>query len=118
MNRLRLATPEEIEAIKETSDLDIGCAVVALDTQQGTSTAVLRVANEVDPVHFPEGLTPKLRMLFMRDVETALWAKGVTHYYLNIHADRTDFIEAMTQTFGMEQLSTAPEFRFKKVIKG
>lgn len=117
MNRIRLATETEIAAIKDCSDLDIGCQVVALDTQQGTTTAVFRLATEVNPVHFPKGMSTKLKLLFMRDVETTLWSKGLTHYYLQIPAADDEYIDAMTKTFGCEQVSPTPELKFKKILK-
>lgn len=117
MNRIRLATEDEIAAIKDCSDLDTGCQVVALDTQQGTVTAVMRIATEVNPVHFPENMSTKLKLLFMRDIETTLWSKGVTHYYLQIPASDEEYIEAMTKTFHCEQVSPAPELKFKKILK-
>lgn len=117
MNRIRLATESEIAAIKDTSDLDAGCYVIALNTQQGVPVAVVRQATEVNPVHFPAGMTTKLKLLFMRDVETSLWSRGVSHYYLQIPADDKEYIDAMRDTFKAEQVSPAPELKFKKIIE-
>ena len=49
INRIRLATPEEIETIKATADCGAGSNVLALDTPEGTPMAVIRTAVEVDP---------------------------------------------------------------------
>lgn len=115
MKRLRLATPEEIESIKATSDLDVGCNVVALDTQQGVAKAVIRPCVEVDPMYFPEGMSNKLKMFFGRDIETHLEAKGITHYYFNIATDQEDW-QKIVETWGAQRVSSEPEFRYKKIL--
>jgi hypothetical protein len=115
MNRLRAATPDEVESIKLTSDLDAGCLVLALDTQSGTALAVVRTAVEVDPLYSPEGFTTKQKAFFMRDVETFLAAKGVSNYYFNIDADATEWQENLKK-WGSSQVSVRPELRFKKVL--
>lgn len=116
MNRLRVATEAEIEAIRDTSDLDAGCIVGALDTQVGTAKAVFRSCVEVDPVYYTEQMSPKVRLLFMRDIETYLLGKGVPYYYFNIQATETEYIETMKKSFDAEQVSPVPMLRFKKVI--
>ncbi len=115
MNRIRLATPEEIESIKSTSDLDVTCSVLALDTQSGTAFAVVRTPVEVDPVHFPEGWTDRLKAMFMRDVETVLSAKGALSYYFNVKASDTEWIHSV-ETWGAERTSLSEEYRFKKIL--
>ena len=115
MNRIRLATTEEIESIKSTSDLDATCSVLALDAQSGTAFAVVRTPVEVDPVYFPENWTTRLKAMFMRDVETVLSAKGATSYYYNIKVSDTDWINAV-ESWGGVRTSAAEEFRFKKLL--
>ena len=87
MERLRLATETEIETIKEGSDLDPTCVVLALNTQAGTPLAVVRMAIEVDPVHFPVDFPDRLKATFLRDIETYLSAKGVANYFFNVDAN-------------------------------
>jgi hypothetical protein len=115
MKRLRLATQEEIEAIKDSSDLDVGCSVLALDTQQGTAKAVIRSCIEVDPVYFPDEMNDKLKMFFGRDIETHLEAKGVTHYYFNVACDQEEW-QKVVETWGAQRTSKVAEFRYKKIL--
>lgn len=115
MKRLRLATPEEVERIRETSDLDPTCAVLALDTQVGTALAVVRAPIEVDPVYFPEGFSDKLKVFFIRDIETYLSAKGATSYYFNVHLTDEKWIENI-KSWGCEQVSEVSEIRFKQTL--
>jgi hypothetical protein len=121
LNTLRPATPEEIEKIKATSDLDQTCMVIALDSQKGTSLAVLRVPVEVDPVYFPEGVEPRFKLLFMRDIENFLFGKGVSSFYFNLPAsdDFKAYRDAISnpQTFGAVAVSPQPDIRFKKQLQ-
>lgn len=113
MNRIRLATPEEVKQIEAHSDLDETSLVLGLDTREGVPLAVVRTVIEVDPVIYPEGLPDRLKALFQRDVETFLYAKGAMRYYFNVHVANEPMLR-VAQTLGAEQMSTAPEFRFRK----
>jgi hypothetical protein len=115
MNRIRLATPEEIETIKTTSDLDVTSIVLALNTQQGVPMAVIRTVVEVDPVIYPPELADRMKAIFQRDIETVLVAKGVSKYYFNVHTDNEPMLR-VAETLGAERTSTAPEYRFKVVL--
>lgn len=112
MKRLRLATEQEIESIKAESDLDPTCLVVALDTQNGTALAVIRTACEVDPVYYPKDFSDRLKLIFIRDIETFLSAKGVGSYYFQLPADDVTYQETMKH-YGAELVSKQPELRFK-----
>jgi hypothetical protein len=115
MKRLRLATPEEIDAIRDNSDLDPTCIVLGLDTAQGVPLAVVRVATEVDPIHFPKELPDRMKAMFVRDIETFLSAKGVPTYYFNIVATDEAWIN-IVKAWGVEQISKEPELRFKRTL--
>lgn len=114
INRIRVATPEEVATIEKNSDCK-GCMVLALDTPEGTPLAVIRTAVEVDPVIYPEKLSNRMKAMFQRDVETVLAAQGVQSYYFNVHASNERMLEAV-KTYGAVEQSTEPEIRFKKVL--
>ena len=115
MNHLRLATTEEIEKIKATSDLDSTCKVLALDTAMGTAFAVVRLAVEVDPAYYPEGFGIKQIAMFTHDIENYLWAQNVESYYFNVNPVDEKWIQII-KTWGSEQVSKQPDLRFKKVL--
>lgn len=117
MNIVRMATPEEVETIRENSDLDPTCAVLALTTQAGTPLVVSRVAREIDPMHFPATMNHRQRFMFIRDIENILWGQGVTNYYFNILADdeHKDWRDVVTN-WGAEQVSPAPMIRYKRTL--
>ncbi len=115
MKELRAATAAEVDSIKERSDLDPTCLVVALDTPKGPILGVIRRPVELDPVFFPEGLDDRYKPLFARDVANGLLFQGVTHYYFNIPAGDEAWQNAVKK-WGAESVSREPEIRFKKVI--
>ena len=115
MKRIRPATIEEIESIKDRSDLDVGCNVLALETTLGTGLAVRRICNEIDPMISPDAWTLRQRIFFIRDLETVLAAQGVPYYYFNVGADEQPWIDTIKE-WGAEQVSKKPELRFKKIL--
>jgi hypothetical protein len=117
MKPLRPATPEEIEKIAATSDIDPTCMVVALDTQLGPILYVVRKAVEVDPVYMPEGFSPKHFSMAIRDIGNFLLGHGVTHYYFNLHADDSskEYRDAI-EKWGATAVSTAPDIRYRKQL--
>jgi hypothetical protein len=114
MKRIRLATAEEVESIKDVSDLDQGCNVFALDTAAGTGLAVRRMCQEIDPLITP-GWNPRQRSLFIRDIETVLHAQGGTSYYFNVDPDDSEWI-GFIKGWGAEQVSPQPMLRFKRTL--
>ena len=108
MEVIRLATPEEIEEIKATSDLVAGSAVVSF----GPDRAVLKNIVELDPMYCEN---PRRKLVLTTHLETYLRLTGVPQYYFNIAADDTEWQE-IVKKFGAEQVSRGPELRFKKVL--
>jgi hypothetical protein len=115
VNRIRLATAEEVESIKAVGDTE-GAMVLALTTEHGVPLAVVRTVVEVDPVVYPPDLHNRLKLMFQRDIETVLAAKGVAKYYFNVHASNTNMLEVGIKNLGAVQVSTEPEFRFVKAL--
>jgi hypothetical protein len=112
MNRIRIATEEEIKSIAPQSDLDETCLVLALDSQVGPAFAVVRQATEVDPVIYPDKFADRMKAIFQRDIETVLTVRGAKTYYFNVHADNEPWLK-VAETFGAVRVSTAPEYRLK-----
>lgn len=111
MDAIRIATPEQIEAVASKADLTPTSTVLAF----GKELAVLRQVTEIDPVFFDEGSDIKRRMLFIWGMENMLRMVGVPEYYFNIHADEEAWKKSC-ETWGAKATSTAPEFRMKKAL--
>lgn len=108
LDKIRLATPEEIKAIEHNSNLTPMCRVLKL----GEMTAVWRVAHELDPFH-PAGASLKEQVRFIWGIENILKGAGVTEYYYNVDATDSTYHDALKQHFGAEQLSKQPDYRFR-----
>ena len=113
--RVRLATQEEVASIADSADLTTASAVFAYDRGEGAppALAVGRLANELDPVIFPEGITDRQRYDFMRLLENHLRLAGVREYYFNIRVSDETWIKTVL-VWGAQQQSRGPEFRFRK----
>lgn len=115
MNRVRLATTEEVESIRDKSDLDTGDVVFALDTQKGTGLAVRKLCMEIDPMFPAPDWDTRLRSMFTRDLETVLFAQNVPCYYFNVLASDTDW-QHVVETWGAEKVSPEPMIRYKRTL--
>jgi hypothetical protein len=106
--KIRLATPEEIEEVKDQSNLTPMCRVLRL----GEMTAVWRIANEIDPL-IPNGATRQRQFKFMWGIENILKGAGVSEYFYNVPADDPTYHRAIEEHFGAERLSKQPDFRYR-----
>jgi|SRR5882672_264562 len=112
MNIVRLANDEEIAKVAETSDLSYATSVLTMD---GQDFAVLRNCFEIDPMYFHPDSPTRRKLLFAMNLETALRLQGVKEIYFNVH-DNDEQYQAVLNTWGAQKISTAPEFRYKKVL--
>ena|SRR5258708_3360025 len=115
MNRIRLASSEEVDSIKGQGDLDDGCVVFALDTQKGIGFAVRRICTEIDPMIPGAEWDTKLRAMFTRDLETILFAQGGKTYYFDVDAEDEAW-QHVVKTWGAERVSVKPVIRFKRTL--
>ena len=116
MERVRLATIEEVEKIKDEADLIPTSSVFALDTTKGPIFGVRRIVNELDPVFLPEGTDRRMKVVFARDMANGLWFQGVTEMYFNVDASDIEW-QKNVEGFGAERTSKSPEFRYKLVLQ-
>lgn len=118
MEGIRLATQEEIDRIKTGADLGPTTSVIAWSgkTEEDTILAVLRQATELEPVYF-NGAAATRKAMFIWGVENMLRFLGTKEYYFNMPTDDAskEWRETVTH-WGAEQVSVAPELRFKKVL--
>lgn len=107
MDKLRLATPEEIKSIEGESDLTASSRVLAY----GKIIAVERIAPEVDPV-FYNGVPTRERYAFLHAVSHFLLGGGANEFYFNIPASDTEYA-GILEKLGAVRTSKEPEFRYK-----
>jgi hypothetical protein len=113
MDNVRLATAEEVEAIKERANLTPTSTVYALGSGEKLDLAVIRQVVELDPVFFHENSSTERRKLFIWGLENGLRMMGIPEYYFNVHADQERW-RAIVEKDGAELTSLAPEVRYKK----
>ena len=115
---VKLATPEEIETIKATSDLDFATGVWASHHKDGkVDIAVTKMVPEMDPVYFSPASDNRRKVDFISSLENMLRAVGIKAYYFNVSAEEKGkaWVE-ICKAWGAEQLSPGPELRFKKLL--
>lgn len=108
LDKIRLATLEETQAIEKEANLTPMCRVLKL----GEQTAVWRVAHELDPF-IPGQASLKEQFRFLWGVECILKGAGVTEYFYNVPADDTTYHEAIEKHFGAQRLSKQPDYRYR-----
>jgi hypothetical protein len=114
MDQIRFATPEEVETIRATSDLQPGCIVLAFENGKTgkADLAVLRTCVEVDPVYFTEETSTRRITMFMWMVAQHLRLTGVPGFYFQTAVDNEEW-QKVAKSFGAIQVSPVPEYRFK-----
>ena len=111
MEPIRMATPEEIEAIRTGSEITPLTRVLVC----GKQIAVLRPALELDPVIYDGGTGQ--RAAFIWGIEGILRATGAETYYFNIPAnEEMAQYRNQVEKWGATQVSKEPEFRYRKVL--
>jgi hypothetical protein len=112
MDIIRVATPEEIEAIASKADLTTASQVI---TFGGKDFAVLRQCMEIDPMFFAEESSHQRKLIFAMNLETTLRLNGAKEYYFNVPVRDEKYIKVL-EALGAQPTSQEPELRFKKVL--
>lgn len=117
MDKIRLATPEEIQALPRNAELIPPVTVVAFDNSESGKPdfAVIRTALEIDPVYYAEDSSDRRKLMFQWGLETALRVQGVPMYYFNLNASDEKWL-GIVEKFGAERQSSEPEIRFRKFL--
>ncbi len=118
MDVVRLATPEEIASIEKTSDITPQTTVVVYENSATgkPDIAVLRQVFEVDPILFGASTNNRRKVAFLWSLENSFRIMGSPQaYYFNVLASDGDWLDVV-KSWGAEQVSVAPEYRFKRLL--
>ncbi len=116
LKHIRIATKEEVEQLRETSDYTRECVVYAMDQNaDAPDFVVVRHVIEADPVYFGKNTNDVQKAKFIWALEERLAGGGVDQYFFNVKASDERW-QKVIKTWGAEQLSPFPEIRFKKVL--
>lgn len=114
---IRPATEEEVEPIKEGSDLTGSTSVWAWPNDKGaTDLAVIRQALEIDPVHFAETSGNQRKLMLFWAVCNMLKASGTREVYFNINSEGTEDYQAILEKMGASKLNAKPQYRYKLAL--
>lgn len=113
MEGIRLATQDEIAKIQAESDLSHATTVLTWPLEK-PMTAVIRNCIELDPVFYNDNISQR-KAMFVWAIENMMRGMGMSAYYFNCPADNTAYQEVL-QSWGAENISKQPEFRYKKVL--
>ena len=120
MDKLRLASSEEVASLQMGSDITPLTTVVAFENAktQKPDFAVLRQVFEIDPVLYAPETTDRRKVLFAWGLENALRIQGtVAAYYFNISADDSAAEwRGVVEGFGAEKISPTAEYRYKVIL--
>lgn len=111
---IRLATVEEINEIKDFSDLGMNTAVWVWPNDKGESDkAVIRQCTEIDPILFGANASVQRKMLFAWSTLNMMRVLGVQEVYFDVDAEGAeDYIEVL-EKMGAQKTTVKPQFRFK-----
>lgn len=117
LDKIRLATPEEIAPIAEASDLTPRSVVYAFENKKTgvPDLMVVRQCIEFDPMLMAPESGIQRRVAFTWGLETVARNAGNTEYYFNLRPEDTEWI-ANVRKWGGEQITPSPELRFKKLL--
>lgn len=120
MDKIRLATEQEVEGVRTISNLCPPYSVFAFDGQAQPDLAVYRMAPELDPVMWAPETSDRRKMLFIWAIENGLRMMGtVPHYYFQVSAEDTPEATKwrhVVETSGAERLSPTPQYRYIKSL--
>jgi len=114
VDQIRFATPEEVESIREGADLQPGCVVLAFENAATgkADIAVIRQCIEIDPVVFDEATGARRMAHFMWALAQHLRLTQAPSFYFQTSVTNEKW-QQVAKTFGAQQISPEPEFRFK-----
>ncbi len=129
MDKIRRATPEEIEILAPEADLNPSAIVAAFDNAATgrPDFAVLKQITVLDPVFFAEGTSGRRKLFFIWSIESILRrepsllvqnlpASGiVSEYYFDITVSDKKWC-SVAEHYGARCISKEPELRFKRMI--
>lgn len=114
MFKVRLATPKEIEGIKDEANLTPISYVAVAEDEKGdmANYAVVRQVVEVDPMY--RASDGKAWRAFVWSIENHLRLQGVQEFYFNVAVEEEEWVKHLERE--AERLSKSPEYRYKRVL--
>lgn len=116
MKHVRLATKDEVESLRATSNYTAETIVYAMDQNAEPDFAVVKRVVELDPVYFSKHTNDIQKARFIWALEERMAGGGVEQYFFDIPADDQRY-QAVVKNWGAEQVSIKPVLKFQKVLR-
>lgn len=117
MEKIRLATPDEIKAIEDRIGSPLRRDVWAFPSKNNPSDfAVVRNCIELDPVIFAPSTDDRRKYLMIWGMENILKGAGVQEYYFNVHVADERWNQVV-QGWRAERTSKEPEYRYRMELR-
>lgn len=114
MDKVRMASPEEIKTLSDFANLTPGSVVFAYEKKDGEPDfAIVRPVVELDLAFCKTN--PRRRLWFLANIETAMRATGYTEYQFEVDPADDTYNEVITH-LGAERTSDPQEIRYRKVL--
>ena len=118
LKHVRLASKEEVEALRASSNYSRDSVVFAFDQNAGDPDfAVLRRVVELDPVRFGKRTNDIGKARFVHSLEARMMGMGIEQYFFNVKASDERW-QRVIESWGAQRTSPEPEIRFQKVFEG
>lgn len=108
LDKIRLATQEEIREIEKGANLTPHCSV----WKMGEITGVWRTAHELDPV-IRNGASDRKLWMFLWGMENLLRGSGATEYFYQVPVEDKTYQQAVEEHLGGQRLSKQPDYRYR-----
>jgi hypothetical protein len=116
LKHIRLATKDEVEAIRSTSNFPPEFAVFAMDQNESDpDIAVIKHVVELDPVYFGKRTNDVQKAKFIWALEERMAGGGVMQYEFNVK-DSDERWKAVIRNWGAKEISPTAERRFMKEL--
>ena len=116
MKHIRIASKEEIEAVRAKSHFTPDTAVYAFDQNPGEpDVAVLRLLPVLDPVFFGRQTNDVQKARFWWGLEERMAGSGIPVYYFNVPASDERY-QKVVESWGAIRVSGEPEVQFKREL--
>ena len=115
LRHLRLATKEEVEKIRDTSNYGPETIVYAMDQGPQPDLAVVKRVVELDPIYFAPDTNDVQKAKFIWALEERMAGGGVGQYFFSVKSADERW-QKIIESWGCQKVSLQPDVRYMKVL--
>jgi hypothetical protein len=115
VKHIRLATREEVEALRATSNYTRDSIVFAMDNNAEPDFAVVKRIVEAEPFYFGKGTNDVQKARFGWALEERLMGMGVEQYFYSVDAADERWLRVQ-KSWGAQEVSPGAVIRLQKTL--